>query len=85
MKTERLKTETHEQKLERAIASRTTRLSIYQIQSLALELSRCADGTISPQAFEHNFDWSFNFLCEAEKRLMQFQKQNQENANLPTE
>ena len=52
-----------------------SQVTVASIYTLALELSRQADGTIGPE-FKKNFDFSFDLLVEAQAKLADTQSQN---------
>jgi len=63
----------HQQKLQRAIASRQTRISVAIIAHFALELSRQSDNTI--QNFDRWFAYAFDLLTQADQKLFTLHSQ----------
>lgn len=54
----------------------SSQVTVASIYTLALELSRQADGTIGPE-FRENFDFSFDLLVEAQAKLADTQSQDE--------
>ena len=63
----------HQQKLQRALASRQTRISVAIIAAVAIELSSQPNGLIDQNQFQNSFNFAFDLLTRADHTLLKLQ------------